>query len=282
VPRIEAQVRCSARVLAPHRFISLRMINAHVDYNSRFPAGYTAGLRLLRLAARTRADYGRQAVGPLYEAIGTQAFDSAAAPALGPEARGTRACGWTPRTGSGCRTGSVSGPGVGVEGSARRAVDEELTPRQREVSSRSWSTRFCWRLPGVAALDAYGSASLVLRAGNDGFRARPLWHQPSYCPVASRGMTGFRDHRPGSRPLDRSRDLKGEAPAGRAEADRAIIGLTIPDGICSPCPRHLRHGHRDQPDGPLSAAVRCVPHRDARCAAAGRRRGSRPVSTARR
>jgi len=76
------------------RFISLRMINAHVDYGSRFPAGseagHTAGLRLLRVAARVRADYGRQAVGPLYEAIGTRAFDSAAAPALGPEERGTR------------------------------------------------------------------------------------------------------------------------------------------------------------------------------------------------
>jgi 2-hydroxychromene-2-carboxylate isomerase len=41
------------------RFISLRMINANVDYGSYFPAGYaaghTAGLRLLRVAARTRA-----------------------------------------------------------------------------------------------------------------------------------------------------------------------------------------------------------------------------------
>jgi hypothetical protein len=76
------------------RFISLRMINAHVDYNSHFPAGYeaghTAGLRLLRVAARTRAEHGRQAVGLLYEAIGTQAFDSAAAPARRPEERGTR------------------------------------------------------------------------------------------------------------------------------------------------------------------------------------------------
>ena len=58
------------------RFISLRMINADVDYDSHFPAGYeaghTAGLRLLRVAARTRAEHGRQAVGPLYEAIGTQ------------------------------------------------------------------------------------------------------------------------------------------------------------------------------------------------------------------
>jgi hypothetical protein len=76
------------------RFISLRMLNADVDYDSHFPAGYeaghTAGLRLLRVAARTRAEHGRQAVGPLYEAIGTQAFDSAAAPALGPEERGSR------------------------------------------------------------------------------------------------------------------------------------------------------------------------------------------------
>jgi NAD(P)-dependent dehydrogenase (short-subunit alcohol dehydrogenase family) len=76
------------------RFISLRMINAGVDYDSRFPAGYaaghTAGLRLLRVAARTNTEHGRQSVGPLYEAIGTQAFDSAAAPALGPEERGSR------------------------------------------------------------------------------------------------------------------------------------------------------------------------------------------------
>ena len=75
------------------RFISLRMINAAVDYDSHFPAGYeaghTAGLALLRVAARARAEHGRRAVGPLYEAIGTQAFDSDAA-GLGPEERGSR------------------------------------------------------------------------------------------------------------------------------------------------------------------------------------------------
>jgi hypothetical protein len=62
------------------RFISLRMINAAVDYDSRFPPGYeaghTAGLKLLRVAARVRADYGRDRVGSLYEAIGTQVFDT--------------------------------------------------------------------------------------------------------------------------------------------------------------------------------------------------------------
>ena len=54
------------------RFISLRILNAHIDYTAHFPleyeAGHTAGLRLLRVAARVRAEHGRDAVGPLYEA----------------------------------------------------------------------------------------------------------------------------------------------------------------------------------------------------------------------
>lgn len=63
------------------RFISLRIINADVDYDAHFPPGYedghNAGLRLLRVAARVRAEYGRAAVGPLYLAIGTRIFDTA-------------------------------------------------------------------------------------------------------------------------------------------------------------------------------------------------------------
>jgi hypothetical protein len=62
------------------RFISLRILNANIDYASHFPpeyeAGHTAGLRLLRVAARVRAEHGRDAVGPLYEAIGTRIFDT--------------------------------------------------------------------------------------------------------------------------------------------------------------------------------------------------------------
>ncbi|MCW2893621.1 MAG: uncharacterized protein JWO75_3110 [Actinomycetia bacterium] len=76
------------------RFISLRMLNANVDYGSHFPAGYeaghTAGLRLLRVAARARAEHGRSAVGPLYEAIGTRAFDSETSASLGAAERGSR------------------------------------------------------------------------------------------------------------------------------------------------------------------------------------------------
>jgi len=64
------------------RFISLRIINADIDYDAHFPPGYegghTAGLRLLRVAARVRAQVGPDAVGPLYEAIGSRVFDAAA------------------------------------------------------------------------------------------------------------------------------------------------------------------------------------------------------------
>ncbi|MGY1781516.1 mycothiol-dependent nitroreductase Rv2466c family protein [Geodermatophilus sp. SYSU D01036] len=62
------------------RFISLRLLNAHVDYDAHFPpeyeAGHTAGLRLLRVAARTREEHGRAAVGTLYEALGRRVFET--------------------------------------------------------------------------------------------------------------------------------------------------------------------------------------------------------------
>jgi hypothetical protein len=65
---------------ADWRFISLRMVNADVDYDKHFPpeyeAGHTAGLRLLRIAARTRAEHGREAVGSLYAALGKHIFDT--------------------------------------------------------------------------------------------------------------------------------------------------------------------------------------------------------------
>jgi hypothetical protein len=62
------------------RFISLRMLNAHIDYAAHFPEyyeeGHTAGLKLLRVAARARAAHGRDVVGPLYEAISGRIFDT--------------------------------------------------------------------------------------------------------------------------------------------------------------------------------------------------------------
>ncbi|HEX4225584.1 MAG TPA: hypothetical protein VHZ97_24680 [Pseudonocardiaceae bacterium] len=77
------------------RFISLRLINADVDYDSHFPpdyeAGHTAGLRLLRMIASARAQHGRDIVGRLYEAIGSRVFDAPDAAELGSGQRGTRA-----------------------------------------------------------------------------------------------------------------------------------------------------------------------------------------------
>ena len=61
------------------RFIALRLVNARVDYSAHFPPeyeeGHTAGLRLLRMAARTRAEHGPAAVDRLYAALGAQIFD---------------------------------------------------------------------------------------------------------------------------------------------------------------------------------------------------------------
>jgi hypothetical protein len=89
------------RKVATHRdyavdwkFISLRLINAHVDYETSFPEGeedgHTAGLRLLRVAARARAGHGPQAVGRLYQAFGGEIFDSPGAAQLTARDHGSR------------------------------------------------------------------------------------------------------------------------------------------------------------------------------------------------
>jgi hypothetical protein len=58
------------------RFISLRLLNAHVDYDAQFPpeyeAGHTAGLRLLRVASRVRDEHGPDGVARFYEASGVE------------------------------------------------------------------------------------------------------------------------------------------------------------------------------------------------------------------
>jgi hypothetical protein len=61
------------------RFVSLRVLNAHVDYDAHFPpeylASHTAGLRMLRVAAKVRAELGREAVGQLYASMGAHIFE---------------------------------------------------------------------------------------------------------------------------------------------------------------------------------------------------------------
>lgn len=61
------------------RFISLRLVNDHIDYDAHFPVGYehghTAGLRMLRVCAAARERHGRGVVGDLYAALGASVFD---------------------------------------------------------------------------------------------------------------------------------------------------------------------------------------------------------------
>src|SRR4051812_49747139 len=62
------------------RFISLRMVNADVDYDAQFPpgteAGPTPGLGLLAAPARARGGHGPAAGGVLYETLGRPTFQS--------------------------------------------------------------------------------------------------------------------------------------------------------------------------------------------------------------
>jgi hypothetical protein len=62
------------------KFISLRLVNAAVDCDSHFPPGYEVGhtveIHLLRVAARTRVEHGPDAVGNLYQTMGTRIFDT--------------------------------------------------------------------------------------------------------------------------------------------------------------------------------------------------------------
>lgn len=62
------------------KFISLRQLNADKDYETDFAPGYegrhNAGLRMLRLAAKARADHGPEVVGDLYTAMSSSIFDA--------------------------------------------------------------------------------------------------------------------------------------------------------------------------------------------------------------
>jgi hypothetical protein len=61
------------------RFISLRLLNSHIDYDAHFPpeyeAGHTAGLHLLRVCALARQEHGPQVIGGLYEALGNRIWE---------------------------------------------------------------------------------------------------------------------------------------------------------------------------------------------------------------
>jgi 2-hydroxychromene-2-carboxylate isomerase len=68
------------------RFISLRILNEHRDYEREFPAGYldlhTRGIRMLRVAAAARAEHGTAVVGPLYTALGESIWNRTRQPGV--------------------------------------------------------------------------------------------------------------------------------------------------------------------------------------------------------
>lgn len=74
-----AQVVAQRGYSVDWRFISLRLINKDKDYATEFPPeyefGHTAGLRMLRVAAAIRADYGSDALGPVVTAYGQSYWD---------------------------------------------------------------------------------------------------------------------------------------------------------------------------------------------------------------
>lgn len=66
------------------RFISLRLLNSHIDYAAHFPpeyeASHTAGLKLLRVAASVRREHGPAPIGAFYETLGEETFEREAVP----------------------------------------------------------------------------------------------------------------------------------------------------------------------------------------------------------
>ncbi len=73
------QVMAARSYAVEWRFISLRIVNADVDYDAHFPpeyeASHTAGLRMLRVAAKARAEHGPAAVDALHASFGAHIFD---------------------------------------------------------------------------------------------------------------------------------------------------------------------------------------------------------------
>lgn len=73
------QVQAQAGLKVDWRFISLRLLNKDKDYATEFPPeyeqGHTAGLRMLRVAARIRHELGREPLGALVTAYGRSYWD---------------------------------------------------------------------------------------------------------------------------------------------------------------------------------------------------------------
>jgi 2-hydroxychromene-2-carboxylate isomerase len=163
------------------RFVSLRLLNAHIDYDTHFPAdyeaGHTAGLRLLRVAARVRAEHGRAAVGPLYEALGRSIFDVDQPPDA--RGRGTREHVAPILAGLGLPTALADAvDDEAADAEVRAETDEALALTGKDVGTPILH----FRPPGGTAF--FGPVISRLPAGED---AVALWDHV----VALAGFPGF-------------------------------------------------------------------------------------------
>ena len=112
------------------------MSTTTADFRPGYQEGHTSGLRLLRVAARVRAEHGRSAVGPFYEAVSSEIFDAPGAAELTPVTRGSprlrRAaarCGRALAVGLADALDDPAGRGVRAEG------DEALSLTGRDVGT---------------------------------------------------------------------------------------------------------------------------------------------------
>ncbi len=89
------------------RFISLRLLNSHIDYDAHFPpeyeASHTAGLRLLRVAARARAEHGGRGGRPVVRRAGRAGLRGAAGLRRRPVPGSPAGCSTRRSTRRGCR-----------------------------------------------------------------------------------------------------------------------------------------------------------------------------------
>ena len=234
------------------RFISLRLINSAVDYDSHFPAGYeeghTSGLRLLRVAARVRAEHGRAAVGSFYEAVSSEIFDAPGAAELTPATRGSRAFVEPLLATAGLPAGladalddtrwdeeiRAEGDGGAVaDRQGRRHADHSLRPAGRGGVLRpgdQQAPRSRGRRPAVGPRHGPGRLPRLRRAEAE----------PARATAAAQLRRPARHSRSGGRLARRQPQVRAVAPAGhrpprQSPASVRVIKDISPNGCVVPC-----------------------------------------------
>ncbi len=153
------------------RFISLRILNKDKNYATDFPPeyeqGHTAGLRMLRVAAKVREELGREHMGPLYEAMGARYWEM-------PKGSGLRGRIGTPEHTAECLAlaGLPTEYAVAVDDESWDAVIEEETELALSRTGRDVGTPIITFKP-PDGLSFFGP--VISRVPSDE-QAVPLWN----------------------------------------------------------------------------------------------------------